>query len=320
MIAVAMDPATRQVMEAMDQVFPALGTEVTDAVEARRILAEAPAIPAASRPLPRVEERHVPGPAGAPDVRVRIYWPVENPADLPVVVYFHGGGWVLCDLDTHDATCRALALGVEAVVVSVDYRLAPEYRFPAATEDAYAVTCWVAENAGELGVDPARLAVAGDSAGGNLAAATCLMARDRSGPSIAFQLLVYPAVDQAADGAYPSRLENAEGYFLTATHMQWYSEQYIAQADRVHPYASPIRAESLAGLPPAFVATAGYDPLRDEGEAYGKALQQAGVPVAVRRYEGMFHGFFQLPDLLDGARQGIEEASAALREGLAESG
>jgi acetyl esterase len=219
-------------------------------------------------------------------------------------VYFHGGGFVICDLDSHDGACRRLANATGSVVVSVDYRLAPEHRWPAAAEDAYAATGWAADRAEELGIDATRLALAGDSAGGNLTAVAALMARDRGGPALAFQLLVYPVIDLGASRSeYPSQRENAEGYFLTVAHMEWYRAQYLADdANGEEPYASPIKAASLAGLPPACVVTAEMDPLRDEGEAYGRALQAAGVPVTIHRAPGMFHGFFNMDAVLDGSK------------------
>jgi acetyl esterase len=265
-------------------------------------------------PVGRVENRTIPGPAG--EIPVRIYWPADDgDGPLPMLVFFHGGGWVLCDLDTHDNTCRAMANGVDAVIVSVDYRLAPEHKFPAAADDAYAATQWVFDHADELGADPDRLAVAGDSAGGNLAAVVPLMARDRGGPPIRFQLLIYPVTDYSFDT--PSYRENAEGYFLLRVHMEWYWQQYIASDEEgENPYASPLRVKDASGLPPGMVITAELDPLRDEGEAYGKKLADAGVPFTVRRYDGMFHGFFSMGEFLDGAKQATADAHAALRAAL----
>jgi acetyl esterase len=253
---------------------------------------------------------------------VRIYWPQAPPAEadtLPLVVYFHGGGWVICDLDTHDETCRTLANGSGAVVVSVDYRLAPEDRFPAAAEDAYAATVWAAEHAAELGADASRVGVAGDSAGGNLAAVVPLMARDRGGPPLRFQLLIYPVTDVSPNrNDYASKSDNGTGYFLTIEHMEWYRDKYLPEGDDGSaPYISPVCAADFAGLPPALVITAEYDPLRDEGEAYARRLNEAGVPADVERCAGMFHGFFGLAMVLDGARAANERAAAALRDALA---
>jgi acetyl esterase len=312
---VPLDPAARQLVDALSEVFPDVGGKVRDAAEARRILARAPLAPGNPRRVERVVDQSIPGPAGALEIPLRIYWPVADARGLPVIVFFHGGGWVLCNLDTHDPLCRVMTNEVGAIVVSVDYRLAPEHRFPAAAEDAYAATRWVAANARELGADPTRLAVAGDSAGGNLAAVVALMARDRGAPPLRFQLLVYPVIDHACDTA--SYRENAEGYFLTAAHMRWYWDQYLGDLDRSQPYASPLRAPSLAGLPPAHIVTAELDPLRDEAEAYAERLRAAGVPVTVRRASGMFHGFFGMAELLEGARQANDEAFRAVREALA---
>ncbi|OBJ67837.1 alpha/beta hydrolase [Mycobacterium sp. 1274756.6] len=235
-----------------------------------------------------VINRTVPGPAG--EIPVRIYNPGGG-RPLPVVVYFHGGGWVLGDLDVPDRPLRVLAKAAEAIVVSVDYRLAPEHRYPAAFDDSYAATAWVAEHAAEIGGIPGQIAVSGDSAGGNLAAAVALAARDRGGPAISAQLLIYPIVDFNFDT--PSYRENAEGYVLTKPNMIWFWAHYLGAQDvGDDPYVCPMRARSFADLPPAYVATAEYDPLRDEGEAYAARLRDAGVDVTARRFDGMLHGFF----------------------------
>jgi acetyl esterase len=311
-----LDPETQAIVDLIDTYFPRVGTEVFDAVEARRILKESPLEDLQGPEVAEVENRTIPGPAGAPDIAVRIYRPRVGADPLPLVVFFHGGGWTVCDLDTHDITCRNMANATDATVISVDYRLAPEHRFPAAAEDAYAATVWAHDHAAELGGDAARLAVAGDSAGGNLAAAVALMARDRGGPAITFQLLIYPVTDR--DFTTASYRDNATGYFLTKTHMEWYWDQYIGDDDEaaVHPYAAPLRAATLTGLPPAHIVTAEYDPLRDEGEAYGRRLADAGVPVDVRRYDGMFHGFFSM-EMLEASRQAGAEAHAALTKAFA---
>ena len=262
--------------------------------------------------MARVENREIPGPAGS--LPVRIYTP-NGPGPHPVLVYFHGGGFVLCDLDTHDSTCRALANAAGCVVVSVAYRLAPESKFPAAPEDCYAATCWVAEQPASAGFDASRLAVGGDSAGGNLAAVVALMARERGGPHIDHQLLVYPVTDCAFETA--SYRENAEGYLLTRETMKWFWQQYLDDASQAaDPLASPLRAEKLEGLPPATLITAGFDPLRDEGEAYAARLEGAAVPVRKRRFDGMFHGFFGMTDRLDDACTAVVFAGDALRQAL----
>jgi acetyl esterase len=275
-------------------------------VYAQMSLARSPA------PVASVADRSFPGPGG--DVSLRIYRPQDGPR--PALVYFHGGGFVIGNLDTHDGTCRALANASGCTVVSVDYRLAPEHRFPAAPEDCYAALRFVAEAGAELGVDPTRLAVGGDSAGGNLAAVTALLARERRGPSLRFQLLVYPVTDHRFDTA--SYQENAEGYFLTQKMMRWFWDHYLERPEHGDdPIASPLRAKDLAGLPPALVLTAGYDPLRDEGEAYAARLREAGVAAELERYPGQFHGFFSMYDVLDDGRAAIARAGDALRRALA---
>jgi acetyl esterase/lipase len=318
-----LDPGAEVIVQALSDVYPRLGTEVHDAAEARRLFDAMPRPAVEPIPVGRVEDRAIPGPDQ--EIPVRVYWPETGGASTapPVVVFFHGGGWVLAGLHTHDQLCRMITAGAGVITVSVDYRLAPDHRFPAAVEDAYAATCWAADHAAghaaghadELGGDPARLAVAGDSAGGNLAAATALMARDRGGPALAFQLLVYPVLDHRQDT--PSCRENAEGFFLTADHMRWYWEQYLGDGDGSHPYASPVLADDLTGLPPAHIVTAACDPLRDEGEEYGRLLAEAGVPTEVRRYDGMFHGFFSMRDLLPAAADAQAAAFSALRAALA---
>lgn len=251
-----------------------------------------------------ITESHIDGPAGP--LRLRIYRPAVDGA-RPVILFFHGGGWVLCSLDTHDNVCRELCDGTGAVVVSVDYRLAPEHRYPAAIDDCYAALEWASSHAGEIGGDPSRIAVAGDSAGGNLAAAVALKARDTGGPAIVGQLLVYPVTDFPSD-AMASYAENGEGYGLTRRSMEHYWEQYLGDAPADASYAAPLRAGDLSKLPPACIITAEYDVLRDEGEAYGGALQAAGVPVEVIRYDGVNHGFFSLGGLVAASTQAIEDA------------
>jgi acetyl esterase len=260
-----------------------------------------------------VVDRRIPGPAG--EILVRVYRP-EGRAPFPALVYFHGGGWVIGSLETHDGSCRDLANRTGCVVASVDYRLAPESRFPAAAEDCFVATKWVAEHAGELGIDPKRIGIGGDSAGGNLAAVVALMARDRRGPALRHQLLIYPVTD--ADFARASYRENAEGYLLTTKAMEWFWNHYVPDAaQRSEPYAAPLRAKDLAGLPPAFVITAEYDPLRDEGEAYARRLEQAGVPTVLKRYGGAIHGFFAMGLLAQVGRDAVDDASAAVRAALA---
>jgi acetyl esterase/lipase len=263
-----------------------------------------------------VADRTIPGPRGP--LPVRVYRPegVGAQGAAPVLVWFHGGGFVIGDLDTSDPNARDLAVGAEAVVVSVDYRLAPEHPFPDGVDDAVAAVRWVADNAAELGVDPGRLAVGGDSAGGNLAAVVSQQLRG-SGVSVRFQLLVYPVADLSHE--HPSLIEFAEGYFLTREEMAWFTQHYLG--DRVEalaadPRVSPLRAEdeALVGLPSALVITAEYDPLRDEGEAYAGRLRDAGVDVTVTRYDGMIHGFFGMGDVIPDGKAAVQEAAAALRD------
>ena len=245
------------------------------------------------------------------DLSVRVYRP-ESAEPLPIVLYFHGGGWVLGSIDTHDGYCRALADSAQAVVVSAEYRLAPEHVFPTAAEDCFAATVWAATHASEIGGDPLRLAVAGDSAGGNLAAAVALMARDRDALSIALQVLIYPITDHDFETA--SYRELADGYMLTRDAMIWFWDQYCPNLDdRSHPYASPIRASDLAGLAPALVLTAGFDPLRDEGAAYARELESSGVPVTFKNYAGMIHGFTRRFAALDTASTALTDVCDAIR-------
>ena len=260
-------------------------------------------------PVASVEDRTIPGPEG--EMAIRIYTP-EGSGPFPVLAFFHGGGWIMGSIISHDPLARVLCNGGGCVVVSVDYRLAPTHRFPAAAEDCYAATRWIAEHAESFNADGSRLAVGGDSAGGNLAAAVALMARDRDGPPIALQLLMYPVVDTNFDTA--SYRDNAEGKFLTRDSMMGMWQAYLASPeDGNNPYAAPLKAPDMSGLPSALVITAEYDPLRDEGEAYGKRLQEAGVLTTVSRYDGMVHGFMQMQGLADRPRDGHREAGTALR-------
>ena len=251
----------------------------------------------------------------AGDVPARVYRP-RGTGPFPVVMMFHGGGWVIGDLDTADCQSREVCRGAGALVVSVDYRLAPEHRFPAAAEDCYSATMWAADNALAYDGDASSLAVVGDSAGGNLAAVVAQMARDRRGPTIAFQLLVYPVTD-GVNFDRTSYRDNADGYLLTAAAMHWFWDHYAPiQDERRHPYASPLLADDLSRLPPTLVMTAEYDPLRDEGEDYARALAKAGVDARVVRYDGFIHGFFAHTRTIDDTRQAMSDACAALRGAL----
>jgi len=259
--------------------------------------------------LENVENLTIPDPSG--QIPVRVYTP-QGSGPFPVLVYFHGGGWVICNLDTHDSVCRSLSKGASCVVVSVAYRLAPEHKFPAAVEDAYAATEWTADNADGINVDRDRIAVGGDSAGGNLAAVVSHMARDKKGPSLAYQLLVYPVTDLSSLDTDSYR-EHGQDYILTKDSMAYYRSHYLkGKEDSEDPYASPLLAEQMSGLPPALVITAEFDVLTDEGEAYANRLKQAGVPVSYVCFKGMIHAFFSLSSVVDRAKEAIKEASAGL--------
>lgn len=287
---------TRTMLDVLVAGFPQVelmtGAEARAAVNARQQPVANPEAVAS------VEDLDIDGPGGA--LGLRIYQPLAaDPAGgpLPLVVFAHGGGFVFCSLDSHDGICRAIANAVGAVVVSVDYRLAPEHRAPAAAEDMYAALQWAHANAERLHADPARLIVAGDSAGGNLAAVTALMALELGGPKLAAQVLVYPVIDD--DFETPSYREFAEGYFNTRAAMRWYWEQYLPEAEDSVPahQIRPGRAASFAGLPPAIVITADCDPLDSEGTAFAERLRADGVPTVHRRHTGAFHGFLTIPSL-----------------------
>jgi acetyl esterase len=281
-------------------------------VEARR-LSLPPELAGSERALYKVTTRHVPGPAGP--IEVRVYTPTPD-VRLPGLIFFHGGGFVLGTLDSSDRACRELAYLAGRVVVSVDYRLAPEHPFPAAVDDAYAATKDVVEHAYEFGIDASHVAVGGESAGANLAAVTALRSRERGGPPLSFQLLIYPQVDFADDSM--SMREFAAGHFITSELLAYFESHYLRSAqERGHPDVSPLKAD-LRGLPTAFVQTAECDPLRDQGEAYAKKLEQAGVPVRLKRYEGMIHPFFSLAGIIDGGKAAIADAAAALRDAAAQ--
>ena len=258
-----------------------------------------------------VENREIPGPAGA--LPVRIYRPAGD-APKPIVVFFHGGGWVVGSLDTHDHVARKLANEIDAVVVSVDYRMGPEDRFPAAVEDSFAALEWAHAEAATIGGDPERLVVAGDSAGGNLAAIVAQMART-SGPAVCFQLLVYPVTDYEFTSR--SMEDNAEGFYLTRDMMRWFFDRYLNGPDEADdPRVSPLRNADLAGLPPAFVLTMEYDPLRDQGVAYGDAMRNAGNHVENITYPGLFHGCFGMDEMIDAAKVPFADAVAAVRSAV----
>jgi len=306
-----LDPQARAFLDQMQTAGIRQAHEMTIEEARAASLARVRLAGAAPIPVDRVEDRTIPGPDW--EMPVRVFAPAAN-EPLPVLAYFHGGGWIRGSIETHEAACRQIANEARILIVSVEYRLAPEAPFPAAAEDCYAVTRWLAEHASELGGYGSRLAVGGDSAGGNLAAAVTLMARDRGGPPIAFQVLVYPVVE--ANFETRSYVENATGYMLTRRDMQHYWNLYVPnEADRANPYAAPLLAD-LHGLPPALVIVAEYDPLRDEGAAYAAKLRAAGVPVEHTEYPGMIHGFFSGFAAFDQGKAAVSQAARALREAL----
>ncbi|HEY7654350.1 MAG TPA: alpha/beta hydrolase [Methylomirabilota bacterium] len=262
--------------------------------------------------VPAVADHRVPVAGG--EITVRVYAPAGR-GPHPTLLFYHGGGWVIGDLYTHDGICRSIVNAAGCAVASVDYRLAPEFKYPVAVEDSYTALKWVVANAARLGLDPARVAVGGDSAGGNLAAVVALLARERHGPRLLLQVLVYPVTNH--DFGTPSYRENATGYLLTTDDMRWFWRHYLGREEQgAEINASPFRAASLADLPPTLVITAGCDPLRDEGEAYAVRLRDAGVPVTLTQYPGMFHGFLRMTRILDQARAALGEVAGALRKAL----
>ena len=305
-----LDPTVKALLDQMAEAgAPAMSEQAPE--EARAGTEGLAAMGFLPEELKSVADRNIPGPAG--EIPIRIYTP-EGSGLLPVTVFYHGGGWVVMNVETHDAVCRYLAKASGSVVVSVDYRLAPESKYRVPVEDCFAATAWVAANAADLGVDAARLAVAGDSAGGNLAAAVAQMARDRGGLAVAFQALMFPALDARMDTK--SYSANSEGYFLTEDSMQWFWNHYLNdESDGEQPYASPPRGD-MAGLPPAFVATAEFDPLRDEGEAYAAALKAAGVQADYINYDGQVHDFILLGAVMPRAKEAMDALASAIKAGL----
>jgi len=289
--------------------------ETLSVAEARaQIVVDALAFEGPKCAVGRVEELTVGVATGS--LGARLYVPAGSPGDRGLLVYFHGGGFVVCDLETHDNTCRFLAQHSGAAVLSVDYRLAPENRFPAAIEDALAAFRFALDHATEFGADPARVAVGGDSAGGNLAAGVACLAAGQRGPAPAFQLLFYPWLDLSRKGA--SYALFGDGFYLTERELDWYKGHYVTQeTDALDPRCSPLLTKELVGVAPAYVATAGFDPLRDEGEEYAARLREAGVPVALRRHPGLIHAFVNAIGIGHVGRDALLEAAGALRVGLA---
>jgi acetyl esterase len=312
-----LDPQIAEIIDALDSGFPAVETMTGE--QARAIIRSRFVAPAQPEPVGSATDRVVDGPGGS--IPVRVYHPAGAVAGLlPGLVYAHGGGFVFCDLDSHDGLCRDLANRLGAVVVAVDYHLAPEHPWPAAAEDVYAVTRWITDNCIELGVDTGRIAVGGDSAGGNLAAVTALMSRDRGGPAFCAQLLIYPMI--TPDFTTESYQRYGSGFYNPESALRWYWDQYVPdEASRTDPYASPLHAD-LHGLPPAVVVIAGHDPLRDEGVAYSAALTAAGVPTVMEMFEGGIHGFMTMPKfaIAQTARARLCEQAASLMAGVAARG
>jgi acetyl esterase len=301
---------------AIDERTPKVGTDVLDARVAREIQ-RANAVASEEIPLARVRDLRSGVADDSPPVTIRLY-EADTAADRrPLVVFVHGGGWVLCDLDTHDPMCRRLARDTGAVIASIDFQCAPEHPFPGPAEDVYSSLVWLHRSAARLGVDPQRIALAGDSSGGNLAGAATLMARDRGGPPVLFQALLYPVTDHRLDTRSYQEFSESGG-FLTRAKMEWYWTQYLGEQDRSHPYVSLVDADP-SGLPRTLIIVAECDPLRDEGAAYAERLRTAGNDVSFVRYEGAFHGFLSLDYLLDVADRAGTETSDWIREGFADS-
>jgi acetyl esterase len=301
------DPQIQKVLELLAQLnTPDLST--LDVASARSLGQERRLPPG---PDADVRDYVIAAPGG--ELPVRRYRPHDAAGPLGALVYFHGGGFVLGSIDGHDALCRQLCVSARCAVFSVEYRLAPEHKFPAGVDDAFAAVKWVHASAGELDVDPSRIAIGGDSAGACLATVAAGLARQHGGPPLVMQVLFYPVTDLRSMDT-PSYLENADGYFLTRADMLWFREQYLTSLqERASPLCSPLASTDLAGLPPALVITAEYDPLRDEGEAYARALEAAGVKVVLQRYDGMIHAFTSMYPFIERGRASIEQAAAELR-------
>jgi len=307
-----LDPQAQKVVDALAALNLKPIKDSTPA-EAREAMRTRTAALGPVEDVPAVADHRVPVAGG--EITVRLYAPA-GVGPHPVLVFYHGGGWVIGDLYTHDGLCRSIVNAAGCAVAAVDYRLAPEFKYPVPVEDSYTALRWVVSNAARLGLDSARLAVGGDSAGGNLAAVMALLARDRRGPRILLQILIYPVTSH--DFGTKSYQENATGYVLTTEDMRWFWRHYLAREEQGQEIgASPLRAKSLADLPPALVITAECDPLRDEGDAYAARLRDAGVPVTLTQYAGMFHGFVRMTRILDAARSSLDEVAAALRKALA---
>ncbi|WP_207781966.1 alpha/beta hydrolase [Phytoactinopolyspora limicola] len=310
-----LDPAVQTLLDGMATAGAAAPQPgPVSAPEMRAAFAANITLPDPLEPVASVTEHQLPGPAG--DIKVRVYLP-ESTGPVPVFVWFHGGGWTIGSADENEVASRAVCNAAGVAVVAVDYRLAPENPFPAAPDDCYAAVSWIAREGSGLGLDSSRIAVGGESAGGNLATVVCLMARDRGGPRIRAQVSVCPVYGHPDDG-YPSYTSCASGYGMGADAMRFFFEQYAADpADLDHPYLLPLRAANLDALPPALVMTAEYDVLRDEGEEFARRLERAGVPVELSRYDGQIHGYYGLYTQLPASARSHSQAAAFLRRQLA---
>jgi acetyl esterase len=310
-------PVDPQIQALLDRGTGVPATHTLPVAEARRQYEARIALMAPPAQVAKVAERCIDGPAGL--LKLRIYTPAGR-GPFPLLMFFHGSGFLLCSIDTHDGMCRNLAAGIGCVVVSVDYRLAPEHKFPAGLDDCLTATRWAAAHAAELGIDPTRIMLAGDSAGGNMAAVTAIRVRDESGPTLCGQMLLYPVTDYHTPGT-PSYAENADGYGLTRDTMEWFWGHYLKDpAEAENPYASPLRAPDLTRLPPAYVMSAEYDPLRDEAELYGERLRAARVPVEISRRPGMNHGFLFWVGVVAAADAAMSEACAWARQAFQDAG
>lgn len=313
-------PRARQIVDQMAETFPPPDPAISG-TEMRQLIKDlaGEVIPSDPEPVGDVVDIEAVGPNG--NIPVRIYRPVDTDPDdlLPLVVFLHGGGWVVCDLDSHDGLCRTLTNLSKCCIASVDYRLAPEHRFPVPVEDCYGALTWLVDHADDLKCDGDRVAIAGDSAGGNLAAVVCLMSRDRSGPSISSQILMYPVIDHQFDTESHRTQGTTNG--LTSSEVQYYWQQYLpddetADTAGADAYASPLRAERFDDLPRALLVLPEHDPLRSEGEAYGSALAEAGVPTVVTVYNGMFHSFLMFGGDLEAADAAMTQIASELRSAL----
>lgn len=311
-----LDPQVALYLQRLAEMSTESGPELSLAEQRRQ--SELVALEQAGKPetVAAIADRIISAPGR--DIPLRIYTP-EGDGPFPVLMYFHPGGWVFGSITYSDPVCRALARHTPCIVVSVGYRLAPEHKFPAAPEDCYTATKWIAAHAHEINADPTRIAVGGDSAGGNLAAAVALMARDRQGPALCLQVMIYGETDYYEPGT-ASYSTYAHGYGLTRDDMIWFWEQYLARKeDGIHPYAAPLCATDLSKLPPALIITAEYDPIRDEAEHYAQSLQESGVPVQLSRYNGMIHGFFRMFTLFDQSKSALREVTTTLATAFASS-